>query len=92
MDSLKNCDVRSFSPAHQKKNVHSFKRMGRVYITKSSGISQDGTQTSHLTFTEDFMMEHSNLGRSIALLGIASSKRSAPKKLQPSAQSFGFPS
>jgi hypothetical protein len=66
--------------------------MGRVYITRSSGINQDGTQTNRLTFAEDFMMEHSNFGRSIALLGIAARRGTAPKKLQPSAQSFGFPS
>jgi hypothetical protein len=92
MDLLKICDTRNLPSTRQKKSEHSFRQMGQAYITNSSGIKQDGTQADRRTFAEDFLREHSNSGRSIALIGIAASYGTAPKKLQPSAQSFGFPS
>jgi hypothetical protein len=92
MDLLKKYDARNLPSARQKKSEHSFRQIGRAYITNSSGIKQDGTQAGRRTFAEDFLREHSNSGRSIALIGIAATYGTAPKKLQPSAQSFGFPS
>lgn len=92
MDPLKKYDARNLPLAHQKKSEHSFRQMGSAFITNSSGIKQDGTQADRRTFAEDFLREHSNSGRNIALIGISDSYGTAPKKPQPSAQSFGFPS
>lgn len=92
MDTIRKYDARNLTSAHQKKMEHSFRQMGSAFITNSSGTKQDGTQADRRTFAEDFLKEHSNSGRSIALMGIAASYGNAPKKPQPSAQSFGFPS
>ena len=92
MDPLKKCDARNLPLAGQKKSEHSFRRISPAHITNSSGIKQDGAQADRRTFAEDFLKEHSSSGRSIALIGIAASYGTASKKLQPSAQSFGFPS
>lgn len=92
MDSLKNCGVRDIPPARQKKSEHSFRQTGSAFIASSSGIKQDGTEAARRTFADDFLKEHSNSGRNIALIGISASYGTAQKKPQPSAQSFGFPS
>jgi hypothetical protein len=92
MDPLKKCDTRNLPSTRRKKSEHLFRKLGHAYVTNSAGIKQDGTQADRLTFAEDFLREHSNSGRSIALIGIAASYGTVPKKLQPSAQSFGFPS
>jgi len=92
MDFLKKLDARKFLSARQKRSEYSFGQMSPAFITDSSGIKQDGTKADRRTFAEDFLVEHSNSGRSIALIGIAASYGTAPKKPQPSAQSFGFPS
>jgi len=92
MDALRKCDARNLPSTRRKKIEHSFRQLSQAYITNSAAIKQDGTQTNRRTFAEDFMMEHSNFGQSIALAGIAARHGTVPKKLQPSAQSFGFPS
>jgi 23S rRNA pseudoU1915 N3-methylase RlmH len=92
MDTIRKYDARNLTSAHQKKSEHSFRQMGSAFITNSSGTRQDGTQADRRTFAEDFLKEHSNSGRNITLIGIAGSYGAAPKKMQPSAQSFGFPS
>ena len=92
MDPLTKYDARNLPSAHQKKSEHSFRQMGSAFITNPSGIKQDGTQADRRTFADDFLKEHSNSCWGIALMGIAGGYETAPKKPQPSAQSFGFPS
>jgi len=92
MDPLKKYDTRNLPSAGHKKSEHSFRQIGPTYRTNSSGIRQDRRQGDRRTFAEDFLKEHSNSGRNIALMGIAASYGTVPKKPQPSAQSFGFPS
>jgi len=66
---------------------------------KISGLSQcstkielDGTKVKKPNFAEDFLLEHSNFGRHIALIGISAGYGAAAKELQQSTQSYGFPS
>jgi hypothetical protein len=64
-------------------------------MVNSSGEGLEKTQVNRLTFAEDSMLEHclNRLsGRRIALIGIWGGAETAPKKPQPTPQSFGFPS
>jgi len=92
MNPLKRYDTRNLPLVRSKKSEYSLRLMTPAYITNSSGIKQDGTRADRRTFAEDFLREHSNSGRPIALIGIATSYGTAPNRLQLSAQSFGFPS
>ena len=92
MGILNKNGTRNLPSASRDKCQHLFMSVGQADRTNSSGIKLDGTRANRLTFAEDFMMEHSHSGRSIALIGIAVSYGTAPKESQPSAQSFGFPS
>jgi hypothetical protein len=66
---------------------------------KVTGLSQccpkielGGTKEKKPSFSEDFLLEHSNFGRHIALIGISAGYGAAAKELQQSTQSYGFPS
>ena len=68
---------------------------GRLRNVNSSGPASEKTQVNRLTFAEGSMLEHclNRLsGRRIALIGIWGGAETAPKKPQPTPQSFGFPS
>jgi len=92
MSLLNKNGTRNLPSASRDKSQHSFRSEGQADRNNSFGIEPDGLGARRLTFTEDFMMEHSRSGRSIALIGIAVSYGTAPKEPQPSAQSIGFPS
>jgi hypothetical protein len=55
-------------------------------------IELDETKAKKPNFAEDFMLEHSHVGRCIALIGISASYGATAKELQHSTQSYGFPS
>jgi len=52
----------------------------------------DGGRAKQPTFAEDFMLEHSNSGLLIALMGSAGSYKVVTQELQHSTQYYGFPS
>lgn len=92
MDTLKKSDAMNRSSASRSKNQHSFRAVRQTETSLTSVTGPEGARTSRLTFTEDFMMEHSASGIPVALLGVGASGGAAPKQSLPSTQFFGFPS
>jgi hypothetical protein len=91
MSLLNKNGTRNLPSARRDKSQHSFRPEGQADKNNSLGIEPDGAGAKRLTFAEDFMMEHSHSGRSIASIGIAVGYATAPKEPQPPDQSFGFP-
>jgi hypothetical protein len=77
------------------KSQYPCRSAGQSGMVNSSGEGLEKTQVNRLTFAEGSMLEHclNRLsGRRIALIGIWGGAETAPKKPQPTPQSFGFPS
>ena len=92
MGTPKECDARDRLSAGRNQSQYSFRPVGQSDRASFSVTEPDGTGASRLTFAEDFMLEHSNSGRRIALVGSAGSYGAAPKEPQKSTQYYGFPS
>ncbi len=91
MDTLKKCDAVNRLSAGRSKNQRSFRAVKQTDCAVVTVVGPDGARAARLTFTEDFMMEHSATGLPVALLGMGSGSGTASKQPLPSTQFFGFP-
>lgn len=92
MDTLKKSDAMNRLSAGRIKSQRSFRSVSQTETSLTSVTAPDGGRTTRLTFTEDFMMEHSASDLPAALLGMGAGSGAAHKQSLPSTQFFGFPS
>jgi len=92
MDFLQQSDARNRLSSGRNTSQNSFRPASLADRTNSSRIEPDGVRAKRLTFSEDFMLEHSHSGRHIDLDQILASAGTAPREPQQTTQSFGFPS
>ncbi|MGD0830181.1 MAG: hypothetical protein ABR907_04505 [Terracidiphilus sp.] len=88
MGFAQTCDTRSRRSPSRGKTQHSH----RPVSPTDRANSPDGSLTERPSFAEDFLLEHSHAHVQITLVGLAASSEAAPKAMQHSAQSYGFPS
>jgi len=94
MSALKTYDSRNRLSSGLNGSQRSFRAGDQAGRTTSSVIDVEVKSSNHLTFAEDFLIEHSSAGLHFATIGIKCSSRTARKqpKPLPSAEYFGFPS
>lgn len=92
MGHLKECEARDSLPAGRSKSHNAYRPVRQANRTNASELEMDGARAKKTTFAEDFMLEHSNSGLLIALMGSAGSYKVVSKEVQHSTQYYGFPS
>jgi len=92
MGHLKESDAMHNLPACQSKSHNSHRPARQVNRSKPSESEMDGARAKNPSFAEDFMLEHSNSGLLIAMMGNAGSYKVVSQDLQHSTQCHGFPS
>lgn len=92
MSLAKKCDTRDRLSAGRVRSQHSFRPTSHSDRAKSAGIESDGAREKRMSFAEDFLLEHTNSGLRIALIGMAAKSGNAPREQLKSAQCYGFPS
>jgi hypothetical protein len=92
MSLANQCDTRDRLSAGRSRSSHSFRPAGRADRAKASATGQEITRADRLSFAEDFLLEHTNSGLHIAVIGRASAAKTGLREQQKSAQCFGFPS
>lgn len=89
MGFANSCDTRSRLSAGRSKSQHSLRPVDR---SNSSTCAGDNSLTNQPSFAEDFMLEHSHGHKQFTLIEVSANCEAAPKAMQNSAQSYGFPS
>jgi hypothetical protein len=92
MSLANQCDTRDRLSAGRSRSSHSFRPAGRADRAKASATEQGSIRAEQQTFAEDFLLEHTNSGLHIAIIGRASTAKTGLREQQKSAQCFGFPS
>jgi hypothetical protein len=90
MAHLKECEPADHLSTGRNKTHRSFRQSGLADHIAASGLEPEGIGAKQPTFAEDFMLEHSNSGLFIAMMGSAG-RYGAPKETQKSTQHYGFP-
>jgi hypothetical protein len=92
MGSLKKCDKRIRLSAGRSKNHTLSGTVSKTKKSKYSRITPDETREKRVAFSEDYMLEHSHSDVNVTVIKVPAKSETVTKKLQRSAQSFGFPS
>ena len=92
MNLANKSDKRERLSAGRNRGQHSFRPVNQTDRANSSGIETDGARPNRLSFAEDFMLEHTNSGLHITVIGMAGSSVSAAREPHKSTQCYGFPS
>lgn len=92
MSLAKQCDTRDRLSAGRVRSQHSRRSMSHSDRANSTEIEPNRAEASRMSFAEDFLLEHTNSGLRIALIGMAGKSGTAPREQQMSAQCYGFPS
>lgn len=92
MSLAKKCDIRDRLSAGRSRSQHSFRPVIQAERADSSAIEQDGLRPNRLSFTEDFMLEHTRSGLRVAMMGKSGNSGTGSREQHKSAQCFGFPS
>jgi hypothetical protein len=92
MSLAKTSDKRDRLSTGRSRNQHSFRPASMADRASGSGIETDGARANRLSFAEDFMLEHTNSGLHITLIGMAGASVSVAREPQKSTQCYGFPS
>ena len=92
MGHVKECEARDSLPAGRSQSHNVCRPVRQANRTNASESGMDGGRAKQPTFAEDFMLEHSNSGLLIALMGSAGSYKVVTQELQHSTQYYGFPS
>jgi hypothetical protein len=91
MVHVKECESADRLTAGRNRIHRTFRQSGLAERISASRLEPDEINTNEQSaFAEDFMLEHSNSGLFIAMMGNAS-RLGAPKEVQKSTQHYGFP-
>lgn len=92
MSLAKTSEKRERLSAGRTRSQHSFRPVNQTDRSNASGIETDGTRPRRLSFAEDFMLEHTNSGLHITVIGMASASPNTAREPHKSTQCYGFPS